>query len=152
MRLLQAAGARAPRPDAGNDPGVDAVIASLAGAVKKSVAMFSVGDLRATVLWYESIGFTVHDRYEDGGELTFARLSLGAGELTLTPGGNPGPRDVSLWFFTDRVEEIYQRLKTRQLRSADVRFDEDLYEPFYGGRQFSVRDPNGLSLIFWQPA
>jgi hypothetical protein len=32
-----------------------------------------------------------------------------------------------------------------------VRFEEDLYEPFYGGRQFSIRDNNDLSLIFWQP-
>lgn len=29
-----------------------------------------------------------------------------------------------------------------------VRFNEALYEPFYGGRQFSVRDVNGLELIF----
>ena len=35
--------------------------------------------------------------------------------------------------------------------SIDVHFDEDLYEPFYGGRQFSLRDNNGLSVIFFQP-
>jgi hypothetical protein len=29
-----------------------------------------------------------------------------------------------------------------------VRFDAGLHEPFYGGRQFSVRDLNGLELIF----
>ena len=33
-----------------------------------------------------------------------------------------------------------------------MRFEEDLYEPFYGGLQFSVQDNNGLHLIFWQPA
>jgi len=33
----------------------------------------------------------------------------------------------------------------------EVRFEEDLYTPFYGGRQFSIRDINGLALIFWQP-
>jgi hypothetical protein len=33
-----------------------------------------------------------------------------------------------------------------------VRFAEDLYEPFYGGLQFSIQDSNGLHLIFWQPA
>ena len=31
------------------------------------------------------------------------------------------------------------------------RFDEDLYTPFYGGRQFSLCDPDGLSLIFYSP-
>jgi hypothetical protein len=65
---------------------------------------------------------------------------------------------VSLWFYTDRVEDLYQLLKERQLgvsqRSSDepeVRFEEDLYVPFYGGRQFSIQDNNGLTLIFWQP-
>ena len=129
-------------------------------SVKKAAPMFPVRDMRATVRWYQSIGFTLADEYEDRGELVFARLTFGSGEFTLGPGGNPGPRDVSLWFFTDGVEALYEALKRRQLRAAgdtatadefEVRFDEDLYTPFYGGRQFSIRDINGVSLIFWQP-
>jgi ankyrin repeat protein len=161
MRLLAAAGARVP---ASEQPGEERVeIARAAASVAKSTPMFSVPDMRATVRWYESIGFAVVDRYEEHGELTFARLSFGNGELALGPGSAPDPRGVSLWFFTDRVDELYRRLKSRQLRVAqailsegsgldpEVRFDEDLYEPFYGGRQFSVRDINGLSLVFHQP-
>ena len=124
--------------------------------------MFSVLDVRATVRWYRSIGFTVRDEYEDAGDLVFARLTLGSGEFTLSPGGHPGPVGVSLWFFTDAIQLLYDALKQRQLRAAghapqaeggdvEVRFEEDLYTPFYGGRQFSIRDPNGLTLIFWQP-
>jgi hypothetical protein len=67
-----------------------------------------------------------------------------------------------LWFFSDGVQKLYDVLKERQLRAAgrashgaegefEVRFEEDLYTPFYGGRQFSIRDINGLALIFWQP-
>ena len=118
--------------------------------------------MRATVQWYRSIGFTLADSYEDGGELVFARLTFGNAEFALGPGGSPGPRDVTLWFFTDRVQELYELLKARQLHIAgkhrdgdvdevDLRFDEDLYTPFYGGRQFSIRDINGLTLVFWQP-
>ena len=69
---------------------------------------------------------------------------------------------MSLWFYTDRVQALYQLFKERQLRGAraslagstgdvEVRFSEDLYAPFYGGRQFSIQDLNGLSLIFYQP-
>ena len=137
-------------------------IAAAAASVLKSDPMFSVADMRATVAWYESIGFTVKDRYEDGGSLMFARVAFGNSEFALSPGGNPGPRGVSLWFFTDRVNDLYQLFKARQLDATrrdalgsnpglEIRFDEDLYAPFYGGRQFSIRDLNGLTLIFWQP-
>ena len=154
-RLLRAAGAEEPPPpDAGRD--FHATIAAAATSVKKSVPMFSVRDMRATVRWYEAIGFTVDDRYEDGGELVFAKLSFGDGEFTLSPGREPAPRGVALWFFTDRVRDVYAALKSRQRQPesgehAEVRFEEDLYEPFYGGLQFSIQDNNGLPLIFWQP-
>jgi len=161
MRLLKAAGAKEPRPLEG--PHVPTELAAVASSIRKSAPMFRVPDMRATVRWYESIGFAAEDRYEEGGELMFARLCFGKGELALSPGGTASPRDVSLWFFTDRVQELYELLKERQLRVAqaalaggsskepEVRFEEDLYEPFYGGRQFSIRDNNDLSLIFWQP-
>jgi ankyrin repeat protein/catechol 2,3-dioxygenase-like lactoylglutathione lyase family enzyme len=161
-RLLKAAGAKEPSASREEQrPSAEEMLAA-AKSVRKISPMFAVRDMRATVRWYQSIGFTLADEYEDSGELVFARLIFGNGEFTLGPGGNPGPRDVSLWFFTDSVEPLYKALKQRQLRAAEsaasrgvgdaeVRFEEDLYTPFYGGRQFSIRDINGLSLIFWQP-
>jgi ankyrin repeat protein len=161
MRTLKAAGAEEPQIMQGANFSKDMSVA--ARSAKKTVPMFFVPDMRATVLWYQSIGFTVDDQYEDGGELVFAKLSFGCGEFALSPGGSPGPRDVSLWLFVDRIEEFYELFKKRQLGVAqaalagdagtegEVRFEEDLYEPFYGGRQFSIRDNNGLSLVFWQP-
>jgi hypothetical protein len=116
MRLLTAAGAMESRER--HEADFSKEIAAAAGSVRKSAPMFSVPDMRATIRWYESIGFTVADRYEDGGELMFARVSFEAGEFTLSPGGDSGPRGVSLWFFTDRVEELYQLLRGRQLRVA----------------------------------
>lgn len=56
------------------------------------------------------------------------------------------------------MADLYQVYRSRQLGAAhaalasedvpQMQFDEGLYEPFYGGRQFSVRDVNGLELIF----
>jgi hypothetical protein len=79
--------------------------------------------------------------------------------------GEPrGAHDLSLWLYTDKVDDIYRLLKSRQLEAAQaaladeaasrdgIEFVEDLYDPFYGGRQFSIRDPNGYTLIFLQPA
>ena len=63
MRLLKAAGAANPDDVPNADP--PHLMAALSGSVKKGDPMFSVADMRATVRWYESIGFTVIDRYED---------------------------------------------------------------------------------------
>jgi hypothetical protein len=145
------------------DPQTLQELASVARSITKSAPMFRVRDMRATVAWYESIGFAAADHYEEGDELLFVRLRFGQGELTLSPGGTATPRDVSLWFFTDKVRALYELLKEQQSRLAQaaltggsaaepaVRYDEELYTPFYGGHQFSIRDNNDLSLIFWQP-
>jgi len=131
-------------------------VADAARSVEKSSPMLIVPDMEATVRWYTAIGFTLEDSYEDAGELIFARLSLGKGELTLSPGASTGPQNVRLWFLTGRVDELYRVFKGMQQAdgsvSPEVRFEEEVYEPFYGGRQFSIRDLNGMPLIFWQPA
>ncbi|MGH7447673.1 MAG: hypothetical protein ACRELT_08935, partial [Longimicrobiales bacterium] len=58
---------------------------------------------------------------------------------------------------------LYSLLKRRQLVRAraalvaeptdepEVRFTGDLYTAFYGQREFSIRDPNGIDLNFYQP-
>jgi ankyrin repeat protein len=146
IRLLRAGGAHEPptAPTSGAD--VTHEMTAAATSVKRISPMFRVPDMRGTVQWYQAIGFRLEDEYEDSGELVFARLTFGSGEFTLSPGATTGPRDVSLWFYTNRVQELYELLKGRH-----IRFEEDLYTPFYGGRQFSIQDLNGLALIFWQP-
>ncbi len=133
-------------------------ITAAARTIRKSEPMLLVRDMRATVRWYQSMGFTVKDTYESGSELAFARVTLGDGTFVLSPGTESGPRDVRLWFYTDAVQELYDLFKERQRRAeaalspdeSEVRFEEELYEPFYGGQQFSIRDKNGVHLIFWQ--
>jgi ankyrin repeat protein/uncharacterized glyoxalase superfamily protein PhnB len=156
MRILRAAGAHEPAPRPAPENWRTAVT-NAAQSIVRLTPMLRVRDMRATVRWYQSAGFAVADQYEDGGEPVFARLTLGAAEITLSP-GSPESVGVSLWFMTDRVEELYALFRARQRELADspapaaeIRFAEDLYTPFYGGRQFSLRDPNGVDLIFWRP-
>jgi ankyrin repeat protein/catechol 2,3-dioxygenase-like lactoylglutathione lyase family enzyme len=160
MRLLHAAGATPPAPEAPHSSGGG--LSALAGSVRKGVTMIAVADVARSLAWYTSLGFREVTRYADGGVVNFGMLSLGAAELMLRPGGTPGAHDVSLWFYTDRIDEIYRRLKSRQLESArsalsgasgdgGIAFEEDLYEPFYGGKQFSVRDVDGYVLVFLEP-
>jgi hypothetical protein len=149
VRRLKAAGARPPAPI---DPvEFQAGMAALATSTKKLVAGLSVADITATLAWYTSIGFTELARYEDGGVVNFGMVSFGNAEIMLGMMGTPGSKGISLWFYTDPVDQLYQLLKARQLSDpqAGIVFDEELYDPFYGGRQFSIRDPNGYTLVFY---
>ena len=162
MRMLVAAGAAVDTADGATEVNdVAAPLAALSGSVSRAEPMFSVRDVPTTVRWYQSLGFTCTDAYEDDGAVTFARLVFGRCSFALTPGGAT-PNGVSLWVFTSRIDEIYRLVRARQWQAAraalsgesgshEYRFDEDLYTPFYGGRQFGLRDPNDLSLIFYQP-
>jgi uncharacterized glyoxalase superfamily protein PhnB len=132
-------------------------VTALADSIVKGRPVISVADVGAALAWYASIGFTELDRFDDDGRVNWGLVRFGKAELGLVPGsvgplsGNgparsaSGPRDVSLWFHTDAIEPLHQFFK-----STSIEFVEQLYDPFYGGRQFSVRDLNGYVLIFLQ--
>jgi ankyrin repeat protein len=160
VRRLHAAGAKLPA--AGDPAAVKDATAALAGSTRKIVPMIMVPDVGAALEWYLSIGFKEIARFGDDGVLNFAMVSFGNAELMLNMHGKRGRHDVSLWFYTDRIDDLYRLLKARQFTAAQaalaggpyepaaVEFIEDLYEPFYGGREFGIRDLNGFELYFMQ--
>jgi hypothetical protein len=162
MSRLSAAGAKPP-----NRPEVSSFTASMAEAgasIKKIVPMIDVPDVARTLDWYASIGFKELGRYEDHGVVNWGMLSFGKAEIMLNAHGETGKHNVSLWFYTGQIDSLYQILKSRQLAAAEaavagrpedhegIEFVEYLYEPPYGGREFGIRDPNGYTLYFLQPA
>jgi len=116
--------------------------------VEKVVPMIHVPDVRETVDWYESIGFTVTDTYDDGGEgLSFAILTFGSSEVMFSSGGQPSNqrrREVDLYVYVDKVDDLYRSLKNR------VEIVEGLHGTFYGMRKFIIRDVNRFWLTFAQ--
>ena len=112
------------------------------------VPMIHVPDVSATVDWYVSIGFKVIRKNEEDGETNWAKLSFGNSEIMLNAGGKPSRdlrREVDLYITTDNVDDLYRRLKD------GVQVVEELYDAFYGMREFIVRDINGFWVTFGQP-
>jgi ankyrin repeat protein len=149
IRRLQAAGAKTPRTADTRDFMDN--MATLRNSVRKIVPMIFVPDVAAALDWYTAIGFQEIARYEDDGLVNFGMVSFGKAELMLNMHGERGEHDATLWFYTDRIEPLYELLKSRQLHAAQahqtaVEFVEYLNEPFYGGRQFGIRDLNGYIL------
>ena len=97
-------------------------------------------------------------------DAAWAGMSFGGCYLMFIPrGSTETPREVSLWLMTDRIEDLYQLFKQRQLERArgvlagtaaaipQARFTADLHDTFYGQREFSIVDLNGYELDFAQP-
>jgi uncharacterized glyoxalase superfamily protein PhnB len=160
MRRLQAAGATVAEVVA--PPAFRDTMAALAKSVTKGVPMIHVPDVARALDWYTSIGFTELARYEGDGVVNFGMVAVGRAELMFNLHGAAGTHDVSLWFYTDQVDRLYQLLKSRQLDAARVAlahgaadrtpivFEQEIEDMFYGARQFAIRDLNGYELYFIQ--
>ncbi len=124
------------------------------------------GLVAATVAWYQSIGFQLAGSHGEGGAMDWASVKFGDAEVMFVPSSDPWRGQtsaLSLWIRTDRLDELYSLVKRRQLDRAraafsgegtngsEVRFTVDLYTAFYGQREFGIRDPNGVELMFYQP-
>ena len=89
-------------------------------------------------------------------------VQYGEARVMLNMHGTKGRQPVSLWFYTDKVDELYELFKSRGFAAAQaalagqapeqpgIEFVVHLYEPFYGGREFGIRDLNGYELFFRQ--
>lgn len=115
--------------------------------VESIVPMIHVPDVRATAEWYQSLGFTLCGANEDCGEMDWAQLTLGNGEVMFSIAGRPSDaprREVDLYIRTDDVQAIHARLKD------SVEIVEDLHDTFYGMREFIIRDCNRFWITFGQ--
>ena len=160
MQRLRAAGASLPQAVA-SPAEFRAGMAKAADSVKKGVPMIQVPDVARALDWYVSIGFTETARHGDDGVVNFGMVSFGGAELMFNLYGSSRPTDISLWFYTDQVDSLYQLLRSRQLEAAraalagepaapGIEFQQDIEDMFYGARQFGIRDLNGYLLYFIQ--
>ena len=111
--------------------------------------MLHVPDVRATVEWYEDIGFKVVATYgeETHDNFSFAIVSFGETEVMFSTDGERSDkwrREVDLYVYTDNIDELYENLKDR----VDV--VETPHDTFYGMREFIIRDPNRFWITFGQ--
>jgi uncharacterized glyoxalase superfamily protein PhnB len=115
---------------------------------QRVVPMLHVQDVRATIDWYTSIGFTLKRVNDEDGQIDWASLTLGDSEIMLTLGGSPRAahrRDVDLYIHTDDVDAVRRSLR------EPVDIVEDIHDTFYGMRELIIRDNNGFWIDFGQP-
>jgi uncharacterized glyoxalase superfamily protein PhnB len=116
---------------------------------RKVVPMIHVPDVRATVDWYQQIGFNVVATYGDetGDNFSFAIVKFGETEVMFNTDGETSDkhrREVDLYVYTDNIDELYETLKNR----VDV--VDPPHDTFYGMREVIMRDLNRFWITFGQ--
>jgi hypothetical protein len=109
-QLLHAAGANQPQPLARAG---EKTLADFAASIRPPAPMLAIPDVDATVTWYRALGFSLAGSHEGDGRIDWASLTLGEAELVFVPSPKPqeSSRRLSLWFRTDRLDELYALLK-----------------------------------------
>jgi uncharacterized glyoxalase superfamily protein PhnB len=114
---------------------------------------FTVGDLQKSIAFYtEILGFLVSERWTDGDVLRGVMLKAGVCELGLSQDDWKKGRDrrkgegVRVWFETVQdVDALAARAK-----AAGIRLTEEPKDQPWGGRAFSLDDPDGFHLTFFR--
>jgi hypothetical protein len=88
-------------------------LAEFGETVSKAVAMISVPNISESLAWYESIGFTVSNVFQEDGVINFGMVAFGHAQIMLSL-GEPGSIGASLWLYTTKVDELYEAFKKRQ--------------------------------------
>jgi uncharacterized glyoxalase superfamily protein PhnB len=115
---------------------------------KDITPMIHVPDVRATVEWYQSIGFEASGTYAEDDEMSWARLSFGDSSVMFNEGGQSSDahrREVDLYIQTENIDKLFKSLKDR------VEVFEARHDTFYGMREFIIRDLNRFWLTFGEP-
>jgi len=114
---------------------------------------FTVADLQRSIAFYtEILGFLVSERWNDGNVLRGVMLKAGVCELGLSQDDWKKGRDrqkgegVRVWFET--VQDV-DALAARA-RAAGLVLTEEPKDQPWGGRAFSLDDPDGFHLTFFR--
>ena len=110
--------------------------------------LFTVDDLQKSIAFYEALGFTVGERWEDNGALLGVMLSAGKTQIGLNQDdwkkGRDRKKGVGVRLFlatTQNVDEIAARAK-----SAGIKLESEPHDTEWKSRAFEVTDPSGLVL------
>ena len=112
------------------------------------VPSFTVDDLQKSLTFYQALGFTVGERWEDNGTLQGVMLRAGKTEIGLSQDdwkkGRDRKKGVGMRLYmstTQNVDEVAARA-----RSAGITLQSEPYDTEWKTRVFEVVDPSGFLL------
>lgn len=128
----------------------EVVVATTQEALQISafIPIFTVDDLQKSITFYEALGFTVDERWEENGTLLGVMLRAGKNQVGLNQDdwkkGRDRKKGIGVrWFMstTQNVDEIAARAKR-----AGIRLNSEPHDTEFKTRAFDVIDPSGFLL------
>jgi predicted lactoylglutathione lyase len=108
----------------------------------------TVDDLKKSISFYEALGFTAGERWEDNGALIGIMMSAGKTQFGLSQDdwkkGRDRKKGVGMRLYmttTQNVDEIARRAK-----SAGIALKAEPHDSEWKSREFEVVDPSGFLL------
>jgi uncharacterized glyoxalase superfamily protein PhnB len=119
------------------------------------VPILTVDDLQKSITFYEALGFTIDDRWEEKGALLGVMLRAGGTQIGLNQDDWKKGRDrkkgigVRLSISTTResVDEIAARA-----RKAGLTLGSEPHDTEWKSRSFEITDPSGFLLTVYSDA
>jgi uncharacterized glyoxalase superfamily protein PhnB len=114
--------------------------------IRSIVPSLTVDDLQKSMTFYEALGFTIEERWEDNGALLGVMMRAGKSEIGLNQDdwqkGRDRKKGIGMRLFmstTQNVDEIAMRAKT-----AGIALKSEPHDTEWKTRAFEVIDPSGF--------
>jgi uncharacterized glyoxalase superfamily protein PhnB len=112
------------------------------------VPIFTVDDLQKSIGFYEALGFTIDERWEENGTLLGVMLRAGKTQVGLNQDdwkkGRDRKKGIGMRLFmatTQNVDEMAARAK-----GAGIKLNSAPHDTEFKSRAFEVTDPSGFLL------
>ena len=112
------------------------------------VPIITVDDLQKSITFYEALGFTIDERWEENGALLGVMLRAGKNQVGLSQDDWKKGRDrkkgigIRLFMSTPQnVDEVAARAKC-----AGITLNSEPHDTDFNSRAFEVTDPSGFQL------
>ena len=109
---------------------------------------FTVDDLGKSIAFYEALGFTVGERWEDGGTLLGVMLQAGRLQLGLSQDdwkkGRDREKGIGCRLHIETAQNIDEI--AARVTAAGIRLDVEPFDTQWKTRQFDLTDPSGFRL------
>ena len=116
--------------------------------VSSIMPSLTVDDLPKSITFYEALGFTVDERWEDNGKLLGVMLRAGKSQIGLSQDDWKKGRDRKKGIGTRLIISTTQKVDeiARRAKDAGIRLTSEPHDAEENTRVFEVTDPSGFLL------